>query len=124
LAPGFKAHSVHKKCLESVSETLALVFNETGTHYEIPEDRILTWVNSAGETVTNTLPICNLEEELDNVTTVCFGRASVGQTHWSYAQILFLASYASQEVSIRMLQWHDGTEHPYVAYYMNSMNFK
>jgi hypothetical protein len=67
LVSGFKAHTVHKKCLESYNETLSFAFNESGRELAIPENGILSWINFDGETVTATLPRCNLEEELDNV---------------------------------------------------------
>jgi hypothetical protein len=59
---------VHKKCLESFNATLSLAFNESGRELEIPENGILSWVNFEGQSVTATLPRCNLEEELDNVS--------------------------------------------------------
>ena len=67
---GFKAHTVHKKCLESYNETLSFAFNESGRELPIPENGILSWINFDGETVTATLPRCNLEEELDNVRSL------------------------------------------------------
>ena len=58
---------MHKKCLENVADIFDLAFNETGRQLPVPDDGILTWVNVAGETVTMTIPVCSLEEELDNV---------------------------------------------------------
>ncbi len=36
----------------------------------------------------------------------------VGQLDWSYAEIIFPAIFATQGISIRMLQWLDGTRTP------------
>jgi hypothetical protein len=64
---GFKAHTVHMKCLERFNDTLIMAFNDTGVFPEIPDDGFLVWTNSEGEFFNKTLPRCNLEEELDNV---------------------------------------------------------
>jgi len=44
-----------------------MAFNDTGIYPDIPKDGILTWMNSDGDFFNQTLPNCNLEEELDNV---------------------------------------------------------
>jgi hypothetical protein len=36
----------------------------------------------------------------------------VSRTHWSFAQIIFLAGKSAKEVSIRRLQWLDGARTP------------
>jgi len=44
-----------------------MAFNDTGLFPDVPENGFLTWTNSDGDFFNKTLPICDLERELDNV---------------------------------------------------------
>ena len=71
LLTGFKANLVHKKCLADVNATLLATFNRTDGIDGLPEvsvGGVFNYTDAQGNDKSLTIPRCNLEEELDNVS--------------------------------------------------------
>lgn len=70
---GFKAHTIHKECLQKQdNRTLLMLFNTTQPEY-IPAigESISYWANNSKFTIAMpNITVCNLQDELDKVQTL------------------------------------------------------
>lgn len=62
---GFKANVVHKECLATRNATLYELFGTA--EVDVPESGVVQWTGADGVTVDRTVPVCDLQKELENV---------------------------------------------------------
>lgn len=77
---GFKATMVYEKCLSVRNETLLEIFGPGFASMAIPEAGKLVRVNENLTVMMPELPVCDLQKELDNVSSCGFIRISIFQT--------------------------------------------